>query len=566
MSMLRRITAPNGLATVALTGALTTNGTTSVVGVGTEFSQSLVGTTLWIGGVEYTVASVQGTTALTTTAAVPAGSGQVALPGGSDLAALLRNFALLDGVKVMAPVPILRRNQHYGDTMTTSAQSGTTRMAVRNVETCHDLRVMYSNWGRNGIIVANPNAISVKASVEIDGVLFPVWFGGRRTVTIDPGATLVSDPVCVSITSANTVFIRTYWDAGAGGYIPTMGPILYGAAYGSAEGKIAAVDYTDSGAITDAGAGALGYHPLTVFATPNVARRPSVMLIGDSIVQGAADTTLSGDSDYDKYQPLGFVSRALTAAGIPSFKVGCGGDQAQFMAASLHLRGPNLYGAKYVVSNYGINDVFHPRTLNQIKADLQKIWAYFAARGAKVYQTTLTPRTSSTDYFYSLANQTVTAQESVRLGVNNWLRDASASGAVAQSGGALAGVFDVSPYCETDGKWTPYATFIYSGTPTNYGANWIEDTTVTGWPGNTAHSLNHGAGLAITAGAGMGTFYAANENSPGNKFYATSGNFSPALDATSRYGLFWTPTNDGIHPNWKANIAMMAAVNTSLLV
>ncbi len=258
--------------------------------------------------------------------------------------------------------------------------------------------------------------------------------------------------------------------------------------------------------------------------------------------------------------------RALTAAGIPSFKVSCGGDQAQFLAASLHLRGPNLYGAKYVVSNYGINDVFHPRTLDQIKADLQKIWAYFAARGAKVFQTTLTPRTSSTDFFYSLANQTVTAQESVRLGVNNWLRDASASGAVAQSGGALAGVFDVSPYCETDGKWAPYATFLYSGTPTSYGANWIEDTTVTGWPGNTAHSLNHGAGLAIIAGTGMGTFYAANENSPGNKFYATSGNFSPALDATSRYGLFWTPTNDGIHPNWKANIAMMAAINTSLLV
>ena len=86
-----------GLWAPRFTGSFTSNGTTTIVGDGTEFASSLVGMTFrFVGGsIDYTIASVTDATHLTTTGNVPAGSGQVAFLSSNQLGLIDANFHLL---------------------------------------------------------------------------------------------------------------------------------------------------------------------------------------------------------------------------------------------------------------------------------------------------------------------------------------------------------------------------------------------------------------------------------------------------------------------------------------
>ena len=82
----------------------------------------------------------------------------------------------------------------------------------------------------------------------------------------------------------------------------------------------------------------------------------------------------------------------------------------------------------------------------QIKSALLNIWFDLALRGIKVYQTTITPHTSSTDGWTTLANQTPVASESIRVDLNDWIRAGApidgttfAAVAVGTSNALLAG-------------------------------------------------------------------------------------------------------------------------------
>ncbi len=86
-----------GLWAPRFTGTFTTDGTMSVVGIGTEFASSLVGQSFRFVGssTDYTIASVTDATHLETTAAIPAGSGQVAFLSSNPQGLIDANFHLL---------------------------------------------------------------------------------------------------------------------------------------------------------------------------------------------------------------------------------------------------------------------------------------------------------------------------------------------------------------------------------------------------------------------------------------------------------------------------------------
>jgi lysophospholipase L1-like esterase len=90
--------------------------------------------------------------------------------------------------------------------------------------------------------------------------------------------------------------------------------------------------------------------------------------------------------------------------------------------------------ASNLVFSLGINDINNNRTLAQLQADLLTLWTMQASQGKRVFQLTITPITTSTDYFQTLANQTPTNAQTVRVGFNDWLRD----GAPIVSGVAVA--------------------------------------------------------------------------------------------------------------------------------
>lgn len=154
----------------------------------------------------------------------------------------------------------------------------------------------------------------------------------------------------------------------------------------------------------------------------------------------------------------------------------CPGETAQGFSsyvASVSPRIPFLKNHTYAICNYGINDVNIGVTLENLKSYLLSIWSYLATRGLIVYQATITPKTTSTDFYTTLVNQAVTANESVRLGINAWLRDTSSSGALAQSNGTLTKILDTAATIETDGKWNAYSTPFYSGQVASAGSNYI---------------------------------------------------------------------------------------------
>jgi len=94
MAIFTLATTNAGLKAPRFTGTFTTNGTTSVVGVGTEFTISLVGHTFRLVGnsTDYTIASVTDATHLTTTVAVPAGSNQTAFLSSNQHGLIDANF------------------------------------------------------------------------------------------------------------------------------------------------------------------------------------------------------------------------------------------------------------------------------------------------------------------------------------------------------------------------------------------------------------------------------------------------------------------------------------------
>lgn len=98
----------------------------------------------------------------------------------------------------------------------------------------------------------------------------------------------------------------------------------------------------------------------------------------------------------------------------------------------------------YVIVGEGTNDIASGMTLAQYQPKALAIATWFSATGIKVYFGTIPPRTTSTDSWATLANQTVAASEAQRLAINEWLRTIPAP---------ITGILDVAAAVETSGKW-----------------------------------------------------------------------------------------------------------------
>jgi lysophospholipase L1-like esterase len=279
-----------------------------------------------------------------------------------------------------------------------------------------------SNGDINGV-----NDIYVEASLEkLDGTIYPWTFEGKYGITIGQGGLVVSDHIGIELSENEEFFVRTHVSVTTAGQKYPVGLTCYPA---NGEGKTQG-NITKSGAATTSFE--FAYSPITILGT-NTNSDSSVLLIGDSIMSGQADDT--GDK--------GFAVRALISAGIGHIRLSKPGERAQHFQGigRFHRMKLSMY-ATHAIINYGVNDLGGGRTLAQVQADLQNIWIALTLRGIKVFQTTITPRTTSTDSFATTTNQTkVGGQlETDRIALNDWLRTVPSP---------LTGVFDVADAVET---------------------------------------------------------------------------------------------------------------------
>jgi lysophospholipase L1-like esterase len=436
---------------------------------------------------------------------------------------------------LLKPVGFRDTSPIYSPARDNTNQTGTSRVQFFPQVKCQDIVLAYSNYYvASSTSTPNTNSINVKVSLEVNGVLIPVFFNGRRTVTIDGGATIYSDPIGCIISPTDSVFVRTYWDAGTGGYIPCNVNLVQININGVQDGVTYGSDLTDSGTVTNT-ASANSYGPRGFYGIP-LNMQKSYLLVGDSIIDGTGDTMrLLGNT--------GFAAIALFNAKIGSTKISTPGETAQNFLTKLPCRAPLIKNHTAVICDYGINDINGGVTLANLQSYLLSIWRYFATRGLAVYQTTITPKTTSTDLYMTTANQTVSANESVRLAINSWLRDTSPNGAVAQSGGSLARVLDTAAAVETNGKWNVYATPIYSGTVSSAGTNYIVDNSLA----IGLRQLDNAAVIKITGGTGAGQTATVWWNDGVHTIYVNS-NWTTTPDSTSTYQIYNVSTYDGTHP------------------
>lgn len=368
------------------------------------------------------------------------------------------------------------------------------------------LRLVYVNAGTPAMPTAAitykaaadlvPAAVAnVGGSLNAIGVTPVTLMGGQPSWTLQPGGTLISDPIFGPFHAGDAILVRTNVATATSGIRWPVGMALNWGYEGALGGdQTAAPNY--STAFTTAGP---GVSPALILGPAN--GLPSVAVAGDSIVDG------SGDSGAGPFNNVGPLNRALDPASIGYAKFGAPGERvASVVATGLYAaRGVLAMQAKNIVCGYGTNDLANGDTLPTIQTNLITFWQMFSSTGRAVFQLTLDPRATSSDTWKTTTNQTLPAFEPVRTALNTWLRTgapiianiatpASAPGALVagQPGHPLAGLFDTAGAVEVNAAniLTPNGGYWIANGTANY-------ATADGTHNTTAASILKAATIGV---------------------------------------------------------------------
>jgi hypothetical protein len=299
------------------------------------------------------------------------------------------------------------------------------------------LQVVFANWYVDDSTKAETNAgdtATLTASIEYpEGTCTALKFSGTGSVTMSNGGTSVSDALDILIPDGAEFWVRSFYDAA------TNARIIWSsnrhpeeqAAYGVS----GVSDMTAGGNITDGGADAI-YRPVAIIGTT---QRPSVLLLGDSRVEGIGDTVeTTGNGD------VGNLERSISPR-WGTINAGKSGNQATQFVSSHTKRVDLAQYCSHVVAQFGIVDLVAGRSPAQVKTDLETIIGYFTV---PVWIATVEPITTSSDSWATTGNQTLDGGNTDRITLNTAIRGGSVSGA--------AGYFEIADALESardSGKW-----------------------------------------------------------------------------------------------------------------
>lgn len=268
--------------------------------------------------------------------------------------------------------------------------------------------------------------ITVKAAIEYNGLTYPVYFRGGTSVAIEAGAGgVVSEPAGVPlIPRGASYYIRTNVLVTSGQKWPHMMTSRSGDGEGSTKGTGGNTDQSTSGTITAASEGVYTAEAV-LCANPSISgastRIPVVAGLGDSVTYGIGEDSPETDK--------GYLIRAINNQ-FATIKLDRGGSTANLWVNSptgtsgSTRRLPQLQAASTFVEAFGVNDLNGSRTLLQLQTDCLAIWNQAKACGVeRVFRTTLTPWTTSTDSWATTTNQTVKSWEATRVAFNEWIRN-----------------------------------------------------------------------------------------------------------------------------------------------
>jgi lysophospholipase L1-like esterase len=373
----------------------------------------------------------------------------------------------------------------YGDRTLTTA-TGTARTVHVAGWDGSNIRVAYGNWSvlTGGTEAAGLSTYTVKASLRYGSVNYPLTFNGAPTALVGPGGIAQTDPLGLDIPAAATFEILTYMTSDTANWQPNHASLNTT----GTGGFVASTDSTAVGAAAVPDSINYMYGPYAITATPRkLTNVRGFIAIGDSIMVGQGE---GSGVDKGPRGPRCAINRATNGKAGVVIVAREGERFSHWTVNANRLRRFTLVeGITDVFCNLGRNDVTNASSLATLQADAIKVWNEGLFRGARVHQTTITPRTTSTDAWATTTNQTVQvpAEETVRVNFNTWLRAGApivagvavaigTSGAllVGQAGHPLTSVIDVTAEVESalnSGIWkAAYTADGLHPTPVGYAA------------------------------------------------------------------------------------------------
>jgi outer membrane protein assembly factor BamB len=468
-------------------------------------------------------------------------------------------------------------NQRSASSITIANASNYANYRVRHTNRSNAVirRVIvgYSNGIKTATAVEGVinNEFSVQGSIEKVGAdvnqqtarRTPITFRGLASATFTPGTSstiLWSDPIDVSIQPGETFFERVAVKVPTNGFAyPTSQCVRGGTAtFGINNGE--GLTNSTTPKILD------GSGSITVQA--NSSRYSACVILGltedGSVISSAAiqgDSTVNGTDDAQMGLGYGgYLERALT--GYPFSRQTAGGEFAMqgVTDSNTYLLSALTDWANHVFWAYGSMDV------GSTSVALMKQYALTAqlkaAQKGQVFTAcTLLPRNGSKDNHRTLSGEFLTSYEATRVAYNDWIRNTTATGFVAQANAQclLAGftspsvfALDVCPAIEVNrsnvltkngGFFIPPTILdVYTGTSSQLSSNSLTDATKN-WPVNALRDAGYAIG--ITSGTGAGQVRAIFYNTATGLWAQSL--WSPTLAPSSQYTIGAWITIDGTH-------------------
>jgi lysophospholipase L1-like esterase len=402
--------------------------------------------------------------------------------------------------------------------------------------------------------------------------LFPVTFGGKKSVTLDPGGEIESDPLEIVLNAGDLISVRSFLSSGtAYPYRATTLRVSNGG------GFTATTDLTAPGSA--AVASTTGYYlsPASILGYPDPATKVTALgMLGDSIAFSGGDSGAAFSVPLLGFGAYGI--RALTGRGGFVNLAYSGDTMANFLTTKAHLRrSRSLRRVNAVLCEYGVNDLAGGAyTAAQLQANILTAAQRVKMRGIKkFFIQTLTPRTTSTDGWATVANQTAIANDPARITHNTWVRagcpidpntlapvlPGTANALLAGSfGHPITGWIEMADLVESSrdsGLWKPCQRVAHVNTTS--GSNVITLTDATFNTANIEAGGDNGACVAIQGWTTLGVW-------PSAFGILVTSTTAAATAVLAGQTLAGAPVNinpttaDGTHPTSSAYIAMAAAL------
>lgn len=254
-------------------------------------------------------------------------------------------------------------------------------------------------------------AKTMGASPEIDeATTVPLTFGGKKSVTMEAGAAIVSDPVKFSVGERMNLAITIHYGSISSKTL-TSHPGSRTTSY-IALGNT--TDFSSPAARTD------HWYTISSIDVIPLKKAASICVLGDSITDGRGTTTNGQDRWTDQ------LSKNLLANGmnLSVLNFGLGGNC--ILRGGLGPTASSRYerdlfghcGVKYIILFEGVNDIGGSRDAMETAEGIKKVWQEITGkahqRGIKVFAATVTPFKGNG---YSRGNH-----EEGRAALNEWIR------------------------------------------------------------------------------------------------------------------------------------------------